>query len=154
MLDNYGGGKVGEGISVGGSVGAMVAVPVAIGASVVLIEVWVAEGESVSDGVEDGSTGALVVGTGVRDGATNVKTGCVGRLVGLGPSLGVLVGLGVMVERRFVVCVTVLVRVTVRADSGSHGATSVNPWLYVSNMVNNLIPASRSLSVNPLPAGC
>lgn len=132
----------------------MVAVPVTVGASVVLIGVLVAEGESVSDGVEDGNTGALVVGAGVREGATTVKMGSVGKLVGLGVSLGVTSGLGVMVERRFVVSVVVLVWVTVRANPGSHGATSVNPWLYVSNIVNNLIPASRSLSVNALPAGC
>ena len=156
ITEDYGGGNVGEGVSVGGRVGAMVAVPVGVVAAVVLIGVFVSEGESVCDGVNDGCTGALVVGIGDKVGSITVIIGPRGVLVGVLVSMGVnvTVWLETTVTRRVDVSLAAIVDVELKLNPGSHGATSVNPWLNVFSIVNNLIPTSRSLSVNALPAGC
>jgi hypothetical protein len=85
---------------------------------------------------------------GVREGVTSVLIVPVEVLVGVEDSLGlgVMVGLGVMGEMMVGVSVNVLVAVTVRLNANSQGATPDNPRLYASNILNNLVPTSSSLS--------
>jgi hypothetical protein len=107
-------------------------------------------------GVEVTYVGTLVVVNSVGDGTTTVYLGSVGKLVGVGVTLGVgvIVSLGVSVTCGLGVSVAVLVPVTVRTNPVSQAATPANPMLYATNILINLVPESLSLSVNSLPIGC
>ncbi len=137
-------------------VGIVVDVLVGGGASVVLTGVFVGLDAGVRDGVREGKPGSPVVGMGVCEGTITVSMGVIICPVGAGVSLrvGVVVWLGVMLEKKVGVPVAVLVPVKVMEKAASQGTTPANPRLYASNTLNSRVPFSRSLSVTWLPPGC
>ena len=122
---------------------------VAVGGAVVFVGMVVFVGD------DGGCCVASLGGLGVRVGATTVYIGSVGKFVGMGVSLGVVVfvSLGVTVKISVAVSVVFLDSVSVN-NAISHGLTPVNPRLYASKRLNKRVPSASAPSSTWLPAGC